>query len=96
MKVLVNSLEDIKNVVIVNKNGTPIYVRDVAEVGYGYATRFGAITANGEGEKVLGQVMMLKDANSKATIERVKNRVAEIQKTYLKELELMDFWIGVN
>ncbi|MHB2154774.1 CusA/CzcA family heavy metal efflux RND transporter [Calditrichota bacterium GD2] len=78
---LARTLEDIRNIVIKNVNGTPIYIRDVAKVGFGHATRFGAITANGEGEKVLGQVMMLKDADSKATIDRVKERVAEIQKT---------------
>src|SRR5690606_14787904 len=58
---LVESLEDIENIVIENRNGTPVYIRDVATVGFGHANRFGAITANGEGEKVLGQVMMLKD-----------------------------------
>ena len=88
---LVKSLDDIGNVVIINRNGTPIYVKDVAEVGFGYATRFGAITANGEGEKVLGQVMMLKDANSKATIERVTNRVAEIQKSLPEGIRINGF-----
>ena len=78
---LAKSLEDIGNIVITSRNGIPVYVRDVAEVRFGHATRFGAITANGEGEKVLGQVMMLKDADSKATIDRVKERVAQIQKT---------------
>lgn len=78
---LVNSIEDIKNIVVDNRNGVPIYVSDVAEVDYGHANRFGAITGNGEGEKVLGQVMMLKGANSKAVIEAVKERVAEIQET---------------
>ncbi len=78
---LTKSLDDIRNIVITNRDGKPIYIRDVAEVRYGHATRFGAITANGEGEKVLGQVMMLKNADSKATIERVKERIAEIQKT---------------
>lgn len=76
---LVKNLEDIRDIVITQRDGLPLYVRDVAEVGYGHATRFGAITANGEGEKVLGQVMMLKDADSKATIKRVKDRVDEIQ-----------------
>ncbi len=75
---LVSSLEDIENIVIENRNGTPIFMKDVASVGFGHATRFGAITGNGEGEKVLGQVMMLKDANSKAVIEAVKERVAKI------------------
>jgi cobalt-zinc-cadmium resistance protein CzcA len=75
---LVGSLEDIENIVIENRNGTPIFIKEVASVGFGHATRFGAITGNGEGEKVLGQVMMLKGSSSKATIELVKERVAEI------------------
>ncbi len=75
---LVGSLEDIGNIVVKNNDGIPVYIKDVADVGFGSATRFGAITGNGEGEKVLGQVMMLKDANSKKVIEAVKLRVAEI------------------
>ena len=78
---LVTSLDDIRNIVIKNDNGIPIYIKDVAKVDFGNATRFGAITGNGEGEKVLGQVMMLKDANSKKVIEAVKERVAEISKS---------------
>lgn len=76
---LVSTLEDIENVVITTRDGVPVYIKDVATVGFGHATRFGAITGNGEGEKVLGQVMMLKGANSKAVIEAVKARVSEIQ-----------------
>ena len=75
---LVESLEDIENIVIETRNGLPVFVKDVATVGFGHATRFGAITGNGEGEKVLGQVMMLKDADSKAVIDAVKERVAQI------------------
>ncbi len=75
---LVGSLEDIENIVVKNRNGMPILIKDIAEVGFGSALRFGAITGNGEGEKVLGQVMMLKDANSKKVIEAVKERVASI------------------
>lgn len=78
---LVKSLKDIENIVVTIREGSPIYIKDIAEVGYGHATRFGAVTGNGEGEKVLGQVMMLKDANSKAVIEAVKQRVAEVQTT---------------
>ncbi|MCA6074696.1 efflux RND transporter permease subunit [Fulvivirga sedimenti] len=75
----IESLNDINNIVVTMRAGNPVYIHDIAEVGYGNAIRFGAITGNGEGEKVLGQVMMLKDANSKAVIGRVKERVAEIQ-----------------
>jgi cobalt-zinc-cadmium resistance protein CzcA len=76
----VKSLEDIENIVIKNKGGIPVLVKDLSKVHFGYANRFGAITANGQGEKVLGQVMMLKDANSKLVINEVKKRVAEVQK----------------
>ncbi|TWI00535.1 cobalt-zinc-cadmium resistance protein CzcA [Flavobacterium tiangeerense] len=77
----VNSLEDIGNIVVTNVNGLPVYIKNVAQISYGHANRFGAITGNGEGEKVLGQVMMLKGGNSKQVIDDVKNRVAEIQKS---------------
>jgi cobalt-zinc-cadmium resistance protein CzcA len=75
---LIGTLEDIENIVVENRGGTPVFIKDVATVGFGRATRFGAITGNGEGEKVLGQVMMLKGANSKAVIDAVKARVAQI------------------
>ena len=77
---LIKSLDDIKNIVVKN-DGLPIYIKDIATVGYGSATRFGAITGNGQGEKILGQIMMLKDGNSKAIIDAVKERVAAIQKS---------------
>ncbi|PWK20309.1 cobalt-zinc-cadmium resistance protein CzcA [Xanthomarina spongicola] len=75
---LVGSLADIENIVVKN-NDVPIFIKDVAKVGFGNATRFGAITGNGEGEKVLGQIMMLKDGNSKQIIDNVKDRIKSIQ-----------------
>ncbi|MEZ4797162.1 MAG: CusA/CzcA family heavy metal efflux RND transporter [Flavobacteriaceae bacterium] len=78
---LISKLEDVENIVVKNNNGFPIYVKDIAKVGFGSATRFGAITGNGEGEKVLGQIMMIKHGNSKQIIDAVKERVASIQKT---------------
>ena len=75
----VKSLEDIGNIVVKRNDGIPVLIKDLATLHYGYANRFGAITANGQGEKVLGQIMMLKNANSKLVIKAVKDRVAEIQ-----------------
>ncbi|WP_439128924.1 efflux RND transporter permease subunit, partial [Polaribacter sp.] len=75
---LIKTLEDVGNIVVKNE-GIPIFIKDVAKVGFGKATRFGAITGNGEGEKVLGQIMMLKNGNSKEIIDAVKQRVASIQ-----------------
>ena len=77
----VNSIADIENIVVKNDSGLPIYIKDIAKVQFGFANRFGAITGNGEGEKVLGQVMMLKGGNSKQVIEDVKHRIEEIEKT---------------
>ncbi len=77
---LVKSLEEIGQIVVSNEGDIPILVKDVADLRYGHAPRFGAITGNGEGEKVLGQVMMLKGANSLAVINAVKERIAQVQK----------------
>jgi cobalt-zinc-cadmium resistance protein CzcA len=75
---LAKSIQDIENIVVEKRGSRPILVKDLATVKIDAAPRFGAITANGQGERVMGQVMMLKDANSKKVIESVKDRVAEI------------------
>ena len=77
----IKTIEDIQNIVVSNNDGTPILIKDFAIVHYGFANRFGAITANGKGETILGQIMMLKNANSKVVIDEVKERVREIQKS---------------
>jgi len=78
---LLKSTDEINSIVVKNINGVPILIKDIAEVRIGFANRFGSITANGQGEKVMGQIMMLKDGNSKEVIKEVKKRVAELQKT---------------
>lgn len=87
----VKTVEDIQNIVVKNSSGIPIYIKDVAQVKFGHANRFGAITGNGEGEKVLGQVMMLKGGNSKQVITDVKERVAQIQKSLPKGVYINPF-----
>ncbi len=87
----VKSIDDIKNIVITTFDGNPILIKNVANVKYGVANRFGAITGNGEGEKVLGQVMMLKGGNSKQVIDDVKARVIEIEKTLPKGVYINGF-----
>lgn len=79
---LIGSLEDIGNISIANKNNeTPLFIRDVANVKMGYATRYGAMTYNDQGEVSGAVVMMLKGANSSEVIKNVKAKVAQIQKT---------------
>ncbi|MFW5761201.1 MAG: efflux RND transporter permease subunit, partial [Cyclobacteriaceae bacterium] len=88
---IINSLEDIGATVIRNSGGIPVLINDIAEVQYGHAVRFGAITGNGEGEKVMGQIMMLKNANSFEVIDAVKERMAEIEKTLPEGVYINDF-----
>lgn len=79
---LIGTIEDIQNIAIqTSASGTPLFIRDVAEVKLGYATRYGAMTYNDEGEVSGAVVMMLKGANSSDVIKNVKERVAQIQKT---------------
>ncbi len=78
---LIRKLEDIEQIVVKRNGNIPVYIKDLGDVRFGYATRFGAITGNGEGEKVMGQVMMLKGANVSEVIENVKQRVETISKS---------------
>lgn len=78
---IVKSLEDIEKIPIKTINGTPILVRDVAKVQYGSATRYGAVTRNGEGEVVAGITLMLKGENFQEVIKNVKERMNQVQKS---------------
>jgi cobalt-zinc-cadmium resistance protein CzcA len=78
---LVSSLDDIGKIVVKNTNGIPVLVRDVADVQFGHAVRYGAMTRNGEGEVVGGIVMMLKGANSADVVSRVKTKMELIKKS---------------
>ena len=74
---LVANEEDIRNIFIGEDDGTPIYVRDVAEVGLGEELRTGAATENGE-EVVLGTVFMLVGENSRTVSQRVAEKMVEV------------------
>ena len=78
---LIGSIEDIQNIAITTAaSGTPLFLRDVAEVKTGYATRYGAMCFNDEGEVAGAVVMMLKGANSSKVIKNVKARITQIEK----------------
>lgn len=96
---LVKNLEDIENIIVKDNEGFPILVRDIADVHFGSAVRFGAVTGNGEGEKVMGQILMLKDADSHKVINLIKERVEQISENlpegvyinpFLERSELLD------
>lgn len=78
---VVKNLEDVANITVKTVNGTPIKVSDVAKVQLGHATRFGAVTRNGEGEVVAGITIMLKGENFQEVSKNVKERINQIQKS---------------
>jgi len=78
---LVTSLEDVGNIVVKNTGGIPVFIKDVADVRFGHATRYGAMTYNGEVDAVGGIVMMLKGENSAAVVSRIKEKIPVIQQS---------------
>lgn len=89
---LIGSIEDIQNIYIKStESGTPVFIKDVADVSIGFSTRYGAICYNDEGEVAGAIVMMLKGANSSKVIKDVKERIAIIQKMLPEGVEIEAF-----
>ncbi|MGE0825894.1 MAG: efflux RND transporter permease subunit [Candidatus Binatia bacterium] len=79
---LVQNLRDIENIVVAARNGdTPIYIRNLGRAAFAPMVRQGAVTRDGRGEAVTGVVMMLIGENSRAVVNRVKDKVEEIRKS---------------
>lgn len=91
---LIRSLDDIGNIVLKEVEGTPVYIRDVAQVTFGHEVRQGAIIKNGDTESVAGIVMMLRGGNAREVVGRIKLKVAEInQKNILPGgLQIVPFY----
>ncbi|MCL4114043.1 UNVERIFIED_CONTAM: hypothetical protein GTU68_064857 [Idotea baltica] len=75
------NIADLEDIVVKHSGLAPILVKNLATVRVGAAPRFGAVTMNGKGEVVAGQVMMLKGENSMEVTKRVKARIEEIKLT---------------
>lgn len=78
---LVTSLDDVGKIVVKSTAGIPVLVKDIADVRFGNAIRYGAVTRDGEGEVVSGIVMMLKGSNSAEVVKRVKAKMEVIKKS---------------
>ncbi len=70
------SLEDLGNTVVAARNGTPVLVKDVAQLKTLPMIREGAILHDGAGETVSGMVIVLKGANGNKVVEQVKRQIA--------------------
>ncbi|WP_289658730.1 efflux RND transporter permease subunit [Flavobacterium panacagri] len=78
---MAKGVKDLENVVVKNRNGSPVLVRNVAQVREGVALRYGASTKDGKGEIVSGMVLMLKGENSSAVVKRVHEKMEQINKS---------------
>lgn len=77
---LVRDVEDLRAIVLREKDGVAVYVRDVADVQIGHDVRQGAVIKNGVTEAVGGVVMMIAGGNAKEVVGRIKARVEEINR----------------
>lgn len=90
---LLKGIDDIGNTVVsVDNDGTPVLLKQVAQVRLGPALRFGVVTRYGEGEIAAGTVMMLIGANSREVVTGVKAKLKEIQADLPPDVEIKTYY----
>lgn len=88
----IDDVTDIANIVLKENQGTPVLVSSVATVQIGPAFRRGSASMNGKGETIIGIVMSRRGANTKDLVERVEERLSEIQKGLPKGVKITPFY----
>ena len=100
---LAENLTDIANIIVAERNGTPVYVRNISTVALGPEVRRGAVTMNGKGEAVTGIVLKRIYENTSQVIASVKTKVADLNKSmppgaqvraFYDQSELVDRAVG--
>ncbi|MHB1142911.1 MAG: efflux RND transporter permease subunit [Sulfuricaulis sp.] len=89
---VLRGLDDIGKVVVATRAGTPVLVRDVAEVRLGSLIRYGGVTADAQGEVVTGLVLLRKGANGRTTVEGVKRELAALAPTLPEGVKIVPFY----
>lgn len=89
---LAENLGDLRDIIVAERNGTPVYVRNVADVGIGPEVRRGAVTMNGQGEVTAGIVLKRIYENTEQVIEAVKAKVAEINRALPSGVQVVPFY----
>ena len=88
----IQTLNDVRNIVVKSVGGNPIRVADLAEVRIGAVTRYGAVTESGEKEAVQGLVLGLRGANAREVVDGVRAKLADIQSALPKGTEINVFY----
>ncbi|MFQ5990059.1 MAG: efflux RND transporter permease subunit [Candidatus Methylomirabilales bacterium] len=84
-------LDDIRKIIVAQHNGIPTYIQDVAEVTYGPEIRRGALVANDE-EGVGGFVLKLIYTNTEEVLEKVEEKVPQINNALPEGMELVPYY----
>jgi cobalt-zinc-cadmium resistance protein CzcA len=91
---LIRSLQDLGNIIVKSEHGTPVFLRDIAEIEIGHEWRPGAVVKDGKGEAVAGIVLMIRGGSGKEVVAGVKKKVEEINKSNVlpKGLQIKPFY----
>ena len=89
---LARSPADLEQIVVAAHKGTPIYLRDVAQVRQGTAIRLGGVTRDGKGEVLEGIAVMLRGGNSREVVSAVKDRVELINRVLPAGVSVIPFY----
>jgi heavy metal efflux system protein len=89
---LARSAADLEQIVVAAHKGTPIYLRDVAQVRQGTAIRLGGVTRDGKGEVLEGIAVMLRDGNSREVVSAVKDKVELINRVLPAGVKIAPFY----
>lgn len=84
--------EDIRNITVATRDGIPVHIRDLADVRINSLTRYGAVTADGQGEVVTGLVLLRKGANSRNTIDGVKRELESLKSALPEGIHIVPFY----
>jgi len=75
---LVQSLDDMGNIIVTQRNGTPILVRDLGKLKLGYQERHGILGKNEKNDSIAGIVLLLRGENPSRVIEGIHAKVVEL------------------
>ena len=89
---LATKIQDLENIVVKSVDGTPVYLKEVADIKIGGAVRRGIQTRNGIEEVVAGMVVKLYGSNSSTVISSVEEKMKEINKTLPEGIKLVPYY----
>ncbi len=88
----IRSLDDVRTIAVIQRNGEAVRVGDVATVQLGALTRYGSVTQDGKGEAVEGLVLGLRGANAQKLVRDVKAQIAELEPTLPPGVKIVPFY----